>query len=296
MSTAEGPGTVAAADAGVGSGAEPAQRTTRLMWWTGAVSAGVLAGAAVQLLALSGRTAEFFAWTIAVPASAAFLGMFYLASAVMGVLALRQPLWAPARTALLPVVAFAGLVLVVTLVHLETFHLTAGGVLARAAAWVWLVVYLVTPPAYAFAWWRQAKAPGADPARGPGPRRWSWWTLAALGLPLAAAGVAMLVAPVAVAPWWPWPLTALTALTALTGRMIGATLRGVALLVGSVLWVDDRATGRIAATGLVVCAVTAIVVVLEPGAGAVRWADPSAWVYLGECVLLATVVAANRKR
>jgi hypothetical protein len=253
------------------------------MWWLGAASAVVSAGAAVQLLVLTARTADLFAWTIAVPASASFLGMFYLAAAVMGVLGLRQPLWAPARTALLPVVTF------VTLVHIGSFHLFQGGILARSAAWVWLAVYVLTPPVYAVAIWHQRRAPGVEPARTaplPGPVR---WLLSLLGVVLAGAGGALLFAPQAAAPSWPWALTVLTA------RMTGATLFGVALLAGSVVEVNDRPTvrpaGRIAAVGLAVCAV---LVVLGYGAGAVRWSGPSAWIYLAVCVLLGGTVAACR--
>ncbi|MGH3615582.1 MAG: hypothetical protein ACRDRK_23890 [Pseudonocardia sp.] len=273
--------------AGMSTAAEPIQRYTRLMRWVGAASAAVSAGATVQLLVLPTRTADFFSWTIAVPASAAFLGMFYLASMVMGILALRQPAWAPARAAVVPVVIFAVAALIVTLLHLETFHLTTGGFLARAAAWIWLGVYVVTPPAYLFAFWRQRRMSGGDPARTTPLPRWVWWTLAPLGTTLAVAGLALLVAPPVVAPLWPWPLTALTA------QMIGATLLGVALLAAAVVRVDDRPTGRIAALGLVVCAVAALVVAVGYGAGTTQWSEPSAWIYLAVCVLLGTTAFAG---
>ncbi len=276
--------------AGMSTATEPIERPTRLMWWLGAASTAVAAGATVQLLVLTTRTADFFSWTIAVPASAAFLGMFYLASTVMGVLALRQPAWAPARAAVLPMVMFSGAALIVTLLHLETFHLTTGGFIARVAAWIWLGVYVVTPSAYVFAFWRQGRTPGGDPARTAPLPRWAWRTLAALGTTLAVAGLALLVAPPVVAPLWPWPLTALTA------RMIGATLLGMAFLAAAVVRVDDRPTGRIAAVGLVVCAVAALVVAVGYGAGTTQWAEPSAWIYLAVCVLLGTTAVASGRR
>lgn len=192
---------------------------------------------------LTTRTDEFFAWTIAVPASAAFIGVFYLAAAVMGVLALRQPLWAPARASLLPVMVFVGIVLLVTLLDLQIFHLTAGVWSARVAAWVWLAVYVLTPPAYLLAFRVQARAPGSDPPRTaplPRPVRTS---SAVAGVLLALAGGALLVVPGVIGPLWPWELTRLTA------RMVGATLLGVALLAASVARTDDRGTGRIAPSG-----------------------------------------------
>jgi hypothetical protein len=255
------------------------------MWWLGAVSGAISAGAAFTLLILAARTEDFFAWTIAVPASAAFIGLFYLAAAVMAVILLRQPAWAPVRPALLPVVAFVWLVLPITLLHLETFHLTTGGFPARAWAWIWVVVYVVIPPAYVFGFRWQARAPGGNPPRTaplPGSAR---VMLVALGMALAAMGLALLVAPTAVAPLWPWNLTALT------GRMIGATLIGVALLAVSVARTNDRVTGRIAAVGLLVCAVTALVVAVSHGREVVQWSEPSAWVYLGVCVVLGAIAA-----
>ncbi len=273
-----------------GTTAGPIQRTTRVMWWFGAVSAVVSAGAAIQLLVLSTRTADYFAWTIAVPASAAFIGVFYLASTVMGVLALRRRAWAPARVALVPVVMFVGFVLLVTLLHLDKFHLTTGGFPARVAGWIWLVVYVVTPPGYVFAFWWQARSPGGDPPPAAELPRWAAWLLAALGMALAATGVALLVAPTAVAPLWPWELTALTA------RMIGATLIGMALLAASVVRTNDRVTGWVATVGLMVCAVAALVVPVGYGLGTVQWTEPSAWVYLGVCVLLGVAAAATGPR
>lgn len=266
------------------------QQTTTPMWWLGAASTAVSAGAAVQLLVLTTGTEDVFAWTISVPASAALFGMFYLAATVMGVLALRQPAWAPARTALLPIVGFVGLVLVVTLLHLPTFHLTASGFPARAAAWIWLGVYVLTPIAYAIMLRDQARAPGGDPPRSAGLPRGAWWALAVLAAVLAVAGLGLLLAPVALAPLWPWALTALTA------RMTGATLLGVALLAASVVRIDDRATGRIAATGLVVCAGAALAAALGYGIGAVQWSEPSAWIYLVVCLLLGAAALAARRR
>jgi hypothetical protein len=107
------------------------QPTTRFMWRLGLASGAVSTGAAILLIPLAERTADFFAWTIAVPASAAFIGLFYLALTVMALLSLRQQWWAPVRAALVPAVVFVALVLVTTLIHLDKFHLFSGGAAAR---------------------------------------------------------------------------------------------------------------------------------------------------------------------
>jgi hypothetical protein len=268
---------------------EPVARTTRVMWWFGAASVAVSAGAALQLLAGATRTADLFAWTIAVPASAAFLGLFYLVSVVMGTLALRQPWWAPARTVLGPVVAFVVLVLVTTLLHLPIFHLFAGGAVARIAAWVWLAVYVVTPVGYAFAFWWQARAPGGDPPRTRPLPQATRAGLVGVAAVLGLLGVMALVAPAALAAVWPWPLTVLT------GRMTGATLVGVALLALSSARVDDRATGRIAATGLIVAGAVACAVPVIYGWGTVRWSAPGVWVYLAVSLLVLVIAVTARR-
>jgi hypothetical protein len=94
---------------------------------------------------------------------------------------------------------------------------------------------------------------------------------------LCAVGIALLVVPLDVAPWWPWPLATLA------GRMAGATLIGVGLLAISVAWIDDRVTGRVAAIGLVVAGVAAALVVIF----AAPLSEPSVWVYLVVCAVAA---------
>ncbi len=267
----------------------PTQPTTQLMWRLGAGSTIVSTGAAILLIPLADRTADFFAWTIAVPASAAFIGLFYLALTVMGVLGLRQPWWAPARAALEPAVVFVALVLVTTLLHLDKFHLFSGGAAARAAAWIWLVIYVITVPLYVLGFWWQHRAPGGDPPRTAPPPPWARVALGGLAVGLALAGLALFVAPPLGASLWPWALTPLTA------RMIGVTLISVALLAASVVRMDDRVTGRIPTIGLLTFGVAALAVTARYG-DQVEWSRPSAWAYLAVALTLAVVTSAMLPR
>ena len=100
-----------------------------------------------QLFVLAPRTATLFSWTIQPPLSAAFLGASYFAGCVLSVLALRSGSWRTARVPLVTVLVFAVLTLAATLLHLDRFHFGAPGLVARAAAWIWLGVYLVVPVA-----------------------------------------------------------------------------------------------------------------------------------------------------
>ncbi|MDQ3885939.1 MAG: hypothetical protein M3308_02730 [Actinomycetota bacterium] len=259
------------------------QPTTRFMWRLGAASGAVSTGATILLIPLAERTADFFAWTIAVPASAAFIGLFYLTLTVMALLGLRQPWWAPARAALVPAVVFVALVLVTTLLHLDKFHLFSGGLLARTVAWIWFVIYVVTVPVYLFGFWWQRRAPGGDPPRTFPLSPWVRVALGGLAVVLTLEGVALFVAPPLGESLWPWALTPLTA------RMIGVTLISVALLAGAIIRIDDRVTGRIPAIGVLTFGVTALAVVARYS-GQVQWSRPSAWAYIA--VMLALAVAA----
>ena len=73
----------------------------------------------VQLSILTERTQSFIACTIRSPLTAAFLGAAYWSSLSLDLLASRQRIWSRARIAVPAVLAFTGLTLVVSLIHLD---------------------------------------------------------------------------------------------------------------------------------------------------------------------------------
>ncbi len=79
----------------------------------------------IPLFLLSGQTDRYFAWTIAVPLTAAFLGAGYWSSFFIEFVAARQRAWANSRVAVPAVFVFTTLTLVATLIHLDLFHLGA---------------------------------------------------------------------------------------------------------------------------------------------------------------------------
>jgi hypothetical protein len=116
------------------------RRTTtgmRAVLWIGA---GFVAVAGLNEYLLSSQTDRYFAWTIKLPLTAAFLGGFYLTALGMAVLSARQREWSRARVGIPGVAAFLWLTLLATLLHLGLFHLHGGPEAARAAAWAWLVI------------------------------------------------------------------------------------------------------------------------------------------------------------
>src|SRR3954468_20322287 len=119
------------------------------------------------LYILAGQTADYFAWTIQPPLTAAFLGAGYAAGFVLVVLSLRDPVWAHSRVAVLTILVFVALTLVATLMHLDRFHFVdefAGRpFIARAAAWFWLGVYVVVPVCMVALLLPQERSRGVDP-------------------------------------------------------------------------------------------------------------------------------------
>jgi hypothetical protein len=60
--------------------------------------------AGIQLYVLSGHTDRYFAWTIAVSLTAAFLGAFYWASVPLALLAGLRGVWVDARPGVLRII------------------------------------------------------------------------------------------------------------------------------------------------------------------------------------------------
>lgn len=203
-------------------------------------------GAGVPLFLQSGDTHQF-AWTIKPPLTAAFLGAAYWASLVLNLLASRERVWAWARIALIPGLVFTTLILVATLVHLDRFHLHSSDSLARAVAWLWLVVYIAIPPLTLAALVAQVRAPGGDPPRTAPLQQWMRGALAVQGLLMIGLGASLFAAPDATGSLWPWPLTPLTS------RATGAWLCGIGLTAVLAVFENDlrRIRAMLAAYGVV---------------------------------------------
>src|SRR3712207_1197324 len=139
-------------------------------WLLGAFSVLTLL-AFVSLFLMASRTDRYFAWTILPSATAAFVGAAYAAGCLLVVLSLRERAWSRVRVPFVTVLVFTVLTLAATLLHLDPFHFDAPGVVARAAAWFWVAVYVTVPLGMLVMLVAQERLPRADPpARLPLPR------------------------------------------------------------------------------------------------------------------------------
>lgn len=270
----------------MGSSSPPSVRTTlplmRLVLTVGVV---FVTGAGIQLYVLSEQTARYFAWTIADPLSAAAVGGFYVTAAVVAGLALAQREWALARVGIPGILVFLWLMLAASVVHLDLFHLQDGPFTARAAAWLWVVIYVVDPPLATLAYVRQRRAPGVDrPGTMPMPP-WFAGGLAVTALPVLGLGVALFVWPSQVGPSWAWPLTPLVA------QALGAWLVGLGLLLVAAAHERDWARALPASAGLLVLALVQLAALLRfdrPPDNALGWLWVALLVTMGVGGALAT--------
>jgi MFS family permease len=245
--------------------------------------------ALISLFFFSDRTNEWFAWTIAPPLSAAFFGACFGSTLVVEILSLRQAAWAPIRLNALAIFVFASLTLAATLIHLDKFHLqgdNAATFQAQAAAWFWLVVYIVVPLALPVLMVLQERAPGADrPDRWPVPP-----TLrGALGLEsavLLVVGIALFAVPTTAATLWPWPLTPLVA------QVTGAWLVAFGLVSGVTAVAGDLGRQRSATIAYTVLGALVLIATVR-FRDTVAWDRPAGWIYLAMAVAITLTGAAG---
>ena len=237
--------------------------------------------AGFQLTLFSEQTDTYFAWTIAPPITAAFLGAAYWAAVPVEVLAARRSTWAQARLAVPAIWLFTTLTLVVTLVHFDRFHFSSPIASAQGSAWFWLAIYAGVPLAMLIIGWLQLRMPGGDPPRGPAPPRLMKIVVLVQGGGMIAFGMALLLAPTVVGSIWPW------ALTALTGRAIGAWFVGIGFAAIHAVRENDFSRIRPLGGGYTAFAILELAA-LARYSGDVYW-GPAAWVYLGFLVSILPV-------
>ena len=212
-------------------------------------------GAVISLYLRPEDTDEWFAWTIDPPFTAALLGAAYGGTLVFFAMTLRERAWADVRLAVSAPLLLSTAMLAATLLHLDKFHLDEGGAPA-VVAWIWLIVYLVVPPALLAVAVVGQCTPGDDPPRAVRLPAVIRVQLMGMGIAGVVGGAALFGWPTELAEHWPWPITPLT------GRAIAAWLLGLGLAALHAAVEDDlrrirsgvAALATIGGLGLLACA------------------------------------------
>jgi hypothetical protein len=223
-------------------------------------SAGVCLtiGTGIGLFVFPDRTADYWAWTIKAPLSAAFFGAGYISAAVVLASGARERVWVRARIVAVAAFALTSLALLATLLSRGPFAFGEGG-LREVVAWFWLGVYVALPPLVlaAFALQERLAREPAPAVALPATRA----VLGALGVVFAVVGVLLVADWRELADRWPWALPSLPA------RVVGAWIcTSAAVLLGFALRERDWRRARIVA-------LPALLIVVLNAVAAVRYHD-----------------------
>jgi hypothetical protein len=245
------------------------------------VAAALVFAVGVPLFLLTEDTDRFFAWTIASPLTAAFLGGSYWAACILELLAARRRAWENARIAVPAVITFTGLTFIVTLIHIDKFHFDAPEAGTVAGTWLWLAVYAIVPVAMAVLMVMQARERGHDAPRMAPLKRWQVGSMAAVSAVMLVVGALLLVMPDQVDGIWPWGLTPLTA------RAVGAWLIGLGIATGHAVREADAVRVYPLMAGSIVFVALQAIALIRYG-DEMDWASAGGVVYV---VVLAVIAA-----
>jgi hypothetical protein len=245
--------------------------------------AGVIVLLGLSLFCAPRETDRLFAWTIANPLTAAFLGASYLASTALAVACAAEREWARGRAFAAPYLIAGVALLAVTFIHLDEFHMDS------VTGWAWLVLYAIFPPATVLLLGRQLRTPGGEPPPTAPMSRGARGLLAAQGAVMVALGTALTLAPHDAAVLWPWPLTALAA------QAIGVFVLAQGALVLTACREGDWGRVRPAMLQYVVLAALHLIAIAR-FPDVLDWDVAGAWLYLAWLVVvLATALYGARR-
>jgi hypothetical protein len=244
---------------------------TRFFFTFGVIPLLFIAG--VQLFILSTQTDTYFAWTIPLPLTAAFMGAGYWAALAHAFVIIRNPGWEQARASIPAAFTATTLLLITTLLHLDQFHLDSPAFITRFVTWIWIIVYVVTPPIFLYflvTYFR--KAANREGSQNPFPAwvRSGLVLLAAFG---SITGIGLFFFPGSMIPFWPWNLAPLAA------RAVGTWLATFGVAAAALAWDNDRVGGKGAMASLLAFFILQFVVLLRYP-GSVEFTKPLAWGYI----------------
>lgn len=153
-------------------------------------------------------TRQNFAWEINPPLTAVFMGSGYISGAFMFFYAIFGKKWHKVKNSLLPVSAFAAIMLVVTLLHYDRFIHT------NFAFVLWMGIYIVTPILVPWLWYHNRPAdPGLLEAKDKVVPNFVRWATGIVGILTLLFWAINFINPGLLIAMWPWKLTPLTART-----------------------------------------------------------------------------------
>ncbi len=210
--------------------------------------------------------------------TAMMLGSAYLGGAWFFLRVALAKRWHTIKAGFFPVIAFASMLGVATLLHWDRFTHN------HISFYAWAGLYFTTPFLVAGAWWLNHGADPRQPDAGDAllPRRLRW-VIGIVGAGSVIVALLLFVAPEAMIAAWPWTLTPLTARTA--GAMFA--LPGI---VGLAVSVDQRwSSARIIFESQALSIILILLAALRAW-GEFNFTQPLAWLFLLQLAGLLTLI------
>jgi hypothetical protein len=229
--------------------------------------------AGIQLFILSAQTETYFAWTFAMPISAAFMGAGYWSAMSHAYTGARAKAWAYVRTSIPAALTATGLLTITTFLHLDKIHFESPLFVTRFVTWVWITVYVFVPPILVIAWIIQSRLPGAH-VRGQNPLpAWMRGGFAILAAFALLSGISLFLTPERMSALWPWPVTPLAA------RAISSWLSAFGVACATLTFENDIRHGAGTCSSLFAFCILELIV-LGRYPGAIDWEKPMSIAYV----------------
>jgi hypothetical protein len=247
---------------------EHSDRVMALTRWLAVFIIPFLIAAAAILYLMPTATEQLFAWPIKPTMTAMMLGAAYIGGAWFFIRVTLARKWHTVKAGFLPVIAFASLLGIATILHWDKFTHN------HVSFWAWAGLYFTTPFLVVGVWWLNRRADPGTPEPGEAILpTWLRWLIGIVGAASVVVALLLFIQPGVMIAAWPWTLTPLTARTA--GAMFA--LPGV---VGLAVATDRRWS-----SARIIFESQALSIILILVAAARAWtefnfAQPLAWLFL----------------
>lgn len=236
-----------------------------------AIECTVVFMAAVSLFFLPRISSNLWPWEIP-PYNSRFVGTIYLSAYIPLIIFWISNRWTPGRLVLSLIFLFTGLVMLVMLIHWESF------------VWSRMSTYLVFWPLYIFLpinsalhlyRYRHVEVPVSNPM----PVIWRA-LLFGMTLPLGAYGLGTLIAPELFTSFWPWPVDAFH------GRVYASAFLTPALGCWWLAYYGETPAENLVmglnlfAAGVLTLAGTLLTSLTVSAERQVNWLAPGTWVFM----------------
>ncbi|MBP6209051.1 MAG: hypothetical protein KA473_06390 [Anaerolineales bacterium] len=207
------------------------QRDNRILSetrWVAGLVIPFLVVAFIILFIFPDQTGMLFAWKIQPSMSAMMLGSAYAGGIYFFTGVLRSRQWHKVKVGFLPVIAFASLLGIATILHWDKFNHS------HVSFFAWAGLYFTTPFIVSFVWLRNRKQDAGNSVEQDTIIPYTWrLIMGAFGSITLVISLFLFLQPGMLISLWPWTLTPLTA------RVMGAMF-ALPGLVGLGIALDKR--------------------------------------------------------